>query len=605
MQPERIQRALTAYEFRRRKAKKRIDVLAVIRLLLFLVLVIAGSLSFGTSVALPAGILAGLSLIAFVYTLMLHEKWYRSLSRMEAGISMLQKDLARREVRLKDLREEPTPVFEPEHPFAKDLDFNTVFSVLRLIDNTFHQQARNNLARWMNHIDQPEVIRARQQAVAELAPRRGMRRKLYVASHNDSQETLDPQQFKAFLAMKTPWTGSFLPWLLGRILAVITTGCVIGYFFFQLDTPWIWMIMLQLTLNFIFDFWQRGFIDAFMQRGGALRACATVVPSLLRMKPKSEYLADLQKVWHKSSTPADQALSKSVRIFDQMSYRSNGFAYLFLNGLFLWDQHQVRQLSLWRAQHQEVLPDWVTTIFEIEALSALANYADLFPQYPFPELVESYQIVLEAKHLGHPCIPESERVGNDYQIQDNGNLHLVTGSNMSGKSTFLRSLGVNLILARMGAPVCATSLRCNLPHLWTSIRIEDSLEAGVSYFYAEVRRLKAILDAVEDEDGRPVFYLLDEILRGTNSRERLIACRALIRYLVSKPAAGLITTHDLELIDLVDEHPESMVNYHFQESVKDEAMYFDYKLKPGRLEGTNALRVMQLAGINLDFENEG
>lgn len=602
MAPERIQRALEAYRFRERKAKKRIDALAVIRLVLFVVLVISGSLSFGSSVALFAGIVAGLSLAGFIYTLMLHERWYRSHASMQAGIVMLERDLARREIRLKDLRDVPTLSFEGEHPFARDLDFNSVFSVLRLIDNCYHDQARQRLAAWIDQIDTPEQIRQRQQAAAELVGQRALRRKLHVASQTDSQVELDPDQFQTFLDAKTPWTAAFLPWLLGRILAAITTGCFIGYFFFQLDTPWLWMLILQLGVHFVMSIWQNAFIDRFMQRGGALRACAAVVPSLLRMRPKADMLVDLQKAWHSSSKSADVALRQSVGIFDQLSYRSNGFAYLFLNGLFLWDQHQARKLMLWRNQHGAALQGWVKAIFEVEALSAIANYKDLFPEYPFPELVPGNQMVYEARALGHPCLPETARVGNDYSIEGIGYLHLITGSNMSGKSTFLRSLGVNLILARMGAPVCAEDMRCSLPRLWTSIRIEDSLEAGVSYFYAEVRRLKAILDAVASDEEKPVFYLLDEILRGTNSRERLIACRALIRYLVKKPAAGLITTHDLELIELVDEHPENMVNYHFQESVKDEVMYFDYKLKPGRLEGTNALRVMALAGVPLDFE---
>lgn len=603
MTPERIERALQAYRFRQRRAKQRIDVLAVIRLVLFVLLVVTGSLSFGTSVALPAGIVAGVSLLAFIYTLMLHERWYRSLSRMQAGISMLTADHARCEVRLKELADLPTPQFDSEHPFAKDLDFNSVFSVLRLIDNTYHEQARARLKRWIDHIDTPQQIRERQAAVAELAPRRSMRRKLHIASRIDSQADLNPEQFQAFLDLKAPWTSGLLPWLLGRVLAAITTACVIGYFFFQLDTPWIEMVIAQLVVHFIMDFKQKAFIDAFMQRGGALRACASVVPSLLRMKPQANRLTELQKAWFHDGQSADVALRQSVRVFDQLGYRSNGFAYLFLNGLFLWDQHQVRKLRLWREQHRDQLQTWVATIFEIEALSALANYKDLFPAYPFPELDQSKAIVLQAEALAHPCLASAERVGNSYTMEGVGHLHLVTGSNMSGKSTFLRALGVNLILARMGAPVCAAQMRCSLPRLWTSIRIEDSLEAGVSYFYAEVRRLKAILDAV-DGDGQPVFYLLDEILRGTNSRERLIACRALIRFLVGKSAAGLITTHDLELIDLVDEHPESMVNYHFQESVKGDAMFFDYKLKPGRLQGTNALRVMQLAGVPLDFTHD-
>ena len=173
---------------------------------------------------------------------------------------------------------------------------------------------------------------------------------------------------------------------------------------------------------------------------------------------------------------------------------------------------------------------------------------------------------------------------------------------MSGKSTFLRTIGANLLLARLGAPVCADSMRCSLPRLMSSIKINDSLAEGVSYFYAEVQRTKQILDQVAQ--GGPVLYLLDEILKGTNSRERLIATKAIVAYLINHGASGLITTHDLELLALHSHYPDAITNYHFQEGVVDDEMYFDYQLREGELTSTNALRLMKLAGVPLTFDED-
>ena len=228
------------------------------------------------------------------------------------------------------------------------------------------------------------------------------------------------------------------------------------------------------------------------------------------------------------------------------------------------------------------------------------GFAHLNPTYTWPVLngahTDPQSVGLMAKSLGHPLIPANQRVANHVEIRGRGRILLVTGSNMSGKSTFLRTVGLNLCLAQAGAPVCAESFEWSWMRLYCCIRISDSLEAGLSYFYAEVKRLRVVLDAVRDHTQPPVLFLIDEIYKGTNNRERLLGSAAFIRELISSNGLGLISTHDLELAGLGKELA-SVTNLHFQETVDDGQMQFDFRLRPGPCPTTNALRIMAKEGL--------
>ncbi|HMU56562.1 MAG TPA: MutS family DNA mismatch repair protein, partial [Nitrospira sp.] len=221
----------------------------------------------------------------------------------------------------------------------------------------------------------------------------------------------------------------------------------------------------------------------------------------------------------------------------------------------------------------------------------------LHPTYVWPSRVP--ETAVRAVALGHPLIPARNRVANDLELSGLGSIHLITGSNMSGKSTFLRTIGINLCLAQAGAPVCAARLDWSPVRLACCIRVDDSLDAGLSFFYAEVKRLKTILDAIGDRAAPPVLFLIDEIFKGTNNRERLIGSRAYITALSTGNGFGLVSTHDLELTDLEKDIP-SLINAHFQETVTGGTLSFDYKLRPGPCPTTNALKIMEMEGLPVD-----
>lgn len=291
-------------------------------------------------------------------------------------------------------------------------------------------------------------------------------------------------------------------------------------------------------------------------------------------------------------------LRRLSRVLAAASVRGNPLLWTLISVVLPWDIYVAYALHKRQAALAALLPVWLDVWFELEALNGLANFAYLHPGYMFPELAEPGESpVFEARALGHPLIPD--RVCNDFALQQLGDLAMITGSNMSGKSTFLRTLGINLCLMIAGGPVVAEQLRAVPFRLFTCIRVSDSVTDGISYFYAEVKCLKALLAALEQEHPFPLFFLIDEIFRGTNNRERLIGSRSYTRALVGRRGVGAISTHDLELVRLADVMP-AIKNYHFEETIADGRMLFDYRLRSGPCPTTNALAIMRLEGLPVE-----
>jgi DNA mismatch repair ATPase MutS len=297
------------------------------------------------------------------------------------------------------------------------------------------------------------------------------------------------------------------------------------------------------------------------------------------------------------------AIRRLARVSHALSVRAHPLVHLALNGIVPWDLFFTWRLERIRGHVLNDVAVWLETLAELEASNALAAFAFLHPEYhwPVPLTAEpstngERTAVLSATALGHPLIPSAQRVSNDLDMRGLGRVLLVTGSNMSGKSTFLRTVGINACLAQAGAPVCAKSFEWTWVRMACCIRVDDSLEAGLSFFYAEVKRLKRLLDAAEDRAAPPVLFLIDEIFKGTNNRERLIGSRAYIQALTTSHGFGLVTTHDLELAEMERTFP-SLTNAHFQETVQASQLKFDYTLRPGPCPTTNALRIMALEGL--------
>jgi DNA mismatch repair ATPase MutS len=292
-----------------------------------------------------------------------------------------------------------------------------------------------------------------------------------------------------------------------------------------------------------------------------------------------------------SASVAVKKLGSLIRYFDS---RLNIFAGFLLNGMVLWDYQCVHRLSGWKAEFREVFPLWLDILGRIDALASLGNYAYNNKGFVYPER-SGNDVIFSAGMLGHPLIDEGRRVNNDFTLEKRGNICIITGANMAGKSTFLRTVAVNYILAMAGAPVCATKMAFTPARLFTSMRTTDSLAGNESYFYAELKRLGELKTRIEK--GEPVFFILDEILKGTNSADKAMGSKMFIRKMITMQGTGLIATHDISLGDLEKEFPEKIFNMCFEIEIEGDMINFDYRLNPGITKKMNAALLMRQMGI--------
>jgi len=327
-------------------------------------------------------------------------------------------------------------------------------------------------------------------------------------------------------------------------------------------------------------------------------AYAALARTVLRTSPAAPRLRALRE----GLDGADAALARLHRLSDLAAVRASPMQHVVLQALLAWDYQIARAVDRWRASHGRAVEAWFATFAELECLCAFGGLAHGNPGWTFPDLSLNAPLHFEARDLGHPLLRDEARVPNDVEIGPRGTMLLVSGSNMSGKSTLLRAIGLNVLLARVGAPVCATSMNCPPMTLLTSLRVTDSLAEGMSYFMAEALRLRDIVFAAEQSgDDRPLMYLVDEILRGTNSEERAVAARYIVARLLETPAIGAITTHDLGVFD-VPAFTERVRHAHFaerfDETADGERLVFDYRLRPGPATSRNALRLLRAIGLS-------
>jgi len=322
-----------------------------------------------------------------------------------------------------------------------------------------------------------------------------------------------------------------------------------------------------------------------------------VLARLERERFRSPRLATLAQSLVSEGEPPSRRIAKLGRILENLDSRDNVFVRV-AEVFILWTAHWALAVEEWRRHSGAVVRSWLSAMGEIEALCSLASHAYENPDDPYPELVAGPP-ALEAADIGHPLIPPGRLVRNDVCLGGAAGprVLVVSGSNMSGKSTFLRTLGVNCVLAQAGAPVRARRLRLSPLSVGASIRVVDSLQEGVSRFYAEILRLRQILDLTEN--SRPVLFLIDEVLHGTNSHDRRIGAEALVHGLVERGAVGLITTHDLALAEITSRLGEKAANVHFEDQIENGKIHFDYRMRPGVVRKSNAIELMRQVGLEI------
>jgi hypothetical protein len=551
--------------------------------------------------------LAGGLAVAFVALVVWHARIDRIERRVAAAIAFHRWAILRIDGKFAEYPARGERFRSDEHPYAGDLDLFGEASLFQLLDSTHTRRGEDALAHWLAESSALEDIVERQAAVRELAPREDLREELAVSGTLIRADKPDPSPLVTWaesppLVSSLPLarTAAFaLPALLALAFVLSQLGVVSSRAMIVVAlAQWLYSLSLLPKVEPI--------AAAVSAREGALAPYRSMLELIARERFEAPSLQRLQakiSSTKESERTASEEIGKLSAIAGFLDARQNEVFRFFIGPLFLWDLHCVLALERWQLRAGRRVRSWIDAIGEFEALASLAGFANDHRETTWPKLGETTSF--RAKGLGHPLIDARVRVTNDVSLRGAGTALLVTGSNMSGKSTLLRSMGINTVLAMAGAPVVADELVMAPVELRTSMWARDSLAKGVSHFYAELEKLKKVVDGIGA--GRPLFFLLDEILQGTNSRERIIGARSVLRHLLQRGAMGAISTHDVGLLDLGAELDAHVDKVHFEEQVAEtengkSAMSFDYKLRPGVVRSTNALRLMRRVGIDVDLE---
>ena len=489
---------------------------------------------------------------------------------------------------------------KPKSTLEMDLDLTGRHSLHQLIDLTISREGGQQLADWLAQ-SEPELtkIASRQAIVQDLIPLVAFRDKLLLTFKAASKEPLEGLQLLRWLEDEIP--SGKLRWMLPVSIFWVAVNLTLFLLdiFGQLPPYWIIPLSLYAAFYFFNDSDFEEFFEAIVYLDSQLDKFRSVL-RFLENYPLSgkRNLSNLLSPLREPDRSPSVQLRKVKLATAGAGLRMNPVTGLFLNLILPWDFFFAYLVATYRAEVALRLPDWLETLYQLEALISLGNFAYLNPGYTFPQLDPESTPVFQTRELGHPLIPPQEKVSNDFTVNDLGEITIITGSNMAGKSTFIKTIGINLCLAYAGGPVNARYFRASPFRMHSCIRISDSITDGFSYFYAEVICLKKLLERL-DSEGWPVLYLIDEIFRGTNNRERLVGSRAYLRFLVGYQGVGFLATHDLELAGLADESPK-ISNYHFRDQVQDGKLVFDYQIRPGPSPTTNALKIMQMEGLPVD-----
>jgi hypothetical protein len=589
-------------EYSRRAEAKRAEVAALTRTderigsgrLLLAMAAIAGFIvasTYSLGIALPI-----IPAVAFVILVVLHERLRNRRRRVERALAYYEFCLARMDDKWAGAGNPGTGYLQHDHPFAADLDLFGQGSLFELLCAARTRTGEETLASWLLRPASTSEVTARQAAVKELTPHLDLREDL-AALGAEIRESVRPEQLTAWGTARRRLQGGAL-----RAIALMLSTAVLvtlGLWIFTEVGRWPFLIAVICVLAF----WQ--FVSKRVKAVNAeinkwlseLQILARVLKRIEAEKFTGPRLMQLQSMLKDDATPASARIAELVQRVRLLDAQYNQF-FALPAFLLLWSVHLAFVFENWREKSGGLVGKWLSATGEIEALCSLAIYAYEHPGNIYPELTDG-ALLYEGEALGHPLLPQASCVRNDLRLDDKLRVLIISGSNMSGKSTLLRTVGTNAVLALAGAPVVAKKLRLCPVALGATLRIQDSLQAGTSRFYAEIARLRQLVDiAGNGSSGRlPLLFLLDEILHGTNSHDRRIGARMVIRGLLDKGAIGLVTTHDLALAETVDALSERSMNVHFQDELKDGRMTFDYQMRPGIVQKSNALELMRTLGL--------
>lgn len=567
------------------------------RLVVFALGVVAAFLVFGSRTLAPAWL--ALPVLVFIVLAVAHDRAIRARERAERAAGFYEAMLARSEGRTPPGAPGGERFRDPEHPYAEDLDLFGEGSLYARLCTARTGAGEQTLAAWLLAPAEPGVVAARQAAVAELRPALDLREDLAVLGAGVGG-SLHVERLRAWgeapaALARTALTRRVLP-AAALVLAGIAVATLAAWTFGALGPL---PFLLAAGAEAVFALWLRSRVTRTVRElelpASELALLADLLERLEAERFRAPLLVGLRESLDTRGVPPARRLRQLRRRVDLLEARRNQL-FAPLGALLLWTTQLALAVERWREACGPALARWIAALGELEALSALAGFAHERPELVFPELAADGPR-FEAEALGHPLLPAQRCVRNDLRLADGARVLVVSGSNMSGKSTLLRAVGTNAVLALAGAPVCARRLRLSPLAVGASLRVHDSLQEGTSRFYAEIRRLGQIVRLAEGP--RPALFLLDEILHGTNSHDRGIGAEAVVRGLLARGAVGLVTTHDLALARLAESLAPAAQNVHFEDHMEEGRMAFDYRLRPGVVTRSNALALMRAVGLEV------
>jgi hypothetical protein len=603
MSPDRLPEteARVRDEYQQRLAARRADATAArrsasrisqARLAVFVIGVVLAGIVFGAKRLDPRWLLA--PALGFAALVVAHDRVLRRRDAREHSVRYYEDAAARLDADFAGRGPRGERFHDPEHPYADDLDLFGEGGLFDLLCRARTAAGEATLAAWLLAPAACDEVRGRQESVRELRPALDLRESLALVGESVASglhaealmrwgESAPPAPAAALRA-----SVAALALLSATLIAATVAGA-------PLLIPWLAVLAIGGLVAVTQRSRVRRTIAATEAPARDLALLARLLAVLEAQRFTSPRLVALREAIATDGVPASRQIARLGRLVEVLDARRNQFFAPIGATLFFTTQVALA-IDAWRARCGPALRAWVGATAELEALASLATHAYEHPDDVFPELADGSPR-FEAEALGHPLLPETRCVRNDVRLGDAPRLLLVSGSNMSGKSTLLRSVGVAAVLAQAGAPVRARRLVLSPLAVGASLRVFDSLQEGHSHFYAEIRRLRQVVELTTG--ASPVLFLLDEILHGTNSHDRRIGAEAVVRNLVARGAIGLVTTHDLALAQIADDLGTRAANVHFEDQVQDGVMHFDYRMRPGVVTRSNALALMRAVGLEV------
>ena len=537
---------------------------------------------------------SGLTVIVFLFLLSKEIKLKRKTSFLNNLINVNQIEI---QLLKKDFNgiNEGLEFIDKQHHFISDLDIFGRKSIFQILNRTSTFSGRIKLAQWLTNpfLNKTDIL-SRQEAVKELSTKAEWNHQFIALGFQNKEQAKDKEIIEEWLNENNTFSNLFLK--IASILLPVLAIISIAFYFIGIinETPFIIVFFTQLLVIGSYTKRINKIHDNLSRKFDSIEKYRQLISLIESEKFDSTFLNNLKSNFKNENESASERIHDLKKQTDKLDTRMNIVVAIFLNGILLWDINVMRRIEKWRHSQKGNFKQWVDAIGEFDAFISLGMYAHNNPEYVFPE-VETDHFVIEAENIGHPLLNEKLLIKNNYHISHAPKVDLLTGANMAGKSTFLRTIGVNLILAMIGAPVCASRYKFSPIHLFTSLRTNDSLQENESFFYAELKRLHLLTELYENR--KPVFFLLDEILKGTNSIDQHAGSEALIKKIIRLNGVGIVATHDVELSELSLQFPHQVRNLRFEITIKDDKLNFDYKLSEGVCSTMNASFLMKTMGI--------